>query len=90
MHIVNHKIIQHFITRMDFLKQNIKKKENLKFNFIFCFFTVFIIFTRPDNASGSKIVFEVVKTALEWSYLELLSYGLVCQKSEDFNVTLRQ
>ena len=31
MHIINHKIIQHFDIRMNFWKQNIKKKERLKF-----------------------------------------------------------
>ena len=32
MPIVNHKIIQHVDISINFLKQDIKKKENLKFN----------------------------------------------------------
>ena len=51
MPIVNHKIIQHVNIRINFLKQGIKKKENLKFNVLFTFFKVFMIFTRPDTTS---------------------------------------
>ena len=53
MHIINHKIILYFNVRMNILKQNIEKKENLKFNVLFTFFKVFMIFTRPDTSSDS-------------------------------------
>ena len=51
MHIINYIIIQHFNIRVNFLNQNIKKKENLKYHVKFMFFKVFMIFTRPDTAS---------------------------------------
>ena len=54
MHIINHKIILYFNVRMNILKQNIEKKENLKFNVLFTFFKVFMIFTRPNTASDSN------------------------------------
>ena len=40
---------------MNFLKQDIKKKENLKLNLLFTFFKVFLIFTRPDTASDKWV-----------------------------------
>ena len=55
MHIINHKIILYFNVRMNILKQNIEKKENLKFNVLFTFFKVFMIFTRPEFASGPLV-----------------------------------
>ena len=51
MNIIDYKIMKYFSIRMNLFKQNIKKKESLKFNVQFMFFKVFMIFTKLENAS---------------------------------------